>query len=102
MTNLSKKTATSVRHDNGAIICRYHNTDIVKVEAGTVTLNSGGWRTVTTKRRMNQCFEEWGIPLRIFQSNFEWYIQQEGAARSHPFLENMTITFKAHQFLFNR
>ena len=93
MTNLSNKTATSVRYDDhGATVCRYHQTDIVKIKDGAVTLNSGGWRTVTTKRRMNQCFEEWGLPFYLYQEKGEWKVSGNGKNKGlFDFSDNMTL-----------
>jgi len=48
---------------------RFHKTIIVRIHRdGTYTLNSGGWRTVTTKWRINGY-----SPARVTQMNFEWY-----------------------------
>lgn len=66
------KRNTFERHDNGETIIRLHGTDIVrKTKDGRVVLNSGGWKTVTTKDRMNdhlpagyrlsQCGGAWSI-----------------------------------------
>ena len=99
MTNINLKqlTATSVRTVNGITICRYHNTDIATFNhtTKTVTLNSGGWHTATTKRRINQCFVAWGLPYHLFQSTHQWYVTRhigngwEDTAVS--FKDNMTL-----------
>lgn len=48
---------------------RLHNTTVVLFSAnGSVTLNSGGWKTVTTKDRMNKA------GVRVYQEKFVWYI----------------------------
>lgn len=55
-----------------------HSTVIVKVwDDGFVTLNSGGFRTATTKTAMNQVLNENGIPLQVFQRDGSWFV-------SHP------------------
>ena len=41
----------------------------------TITLNSGGYRTATTKRRMNQAFQEFGYNARVFSKNFDLFCQ---------------------------
>ena len=54
------------------IVVILHNTPIVCFEpSGKISLNSGGWHTVTTKRRINQCLPE-GYSIR--QRNFKWDI----------------------------
>lgn len=55
--------------DNNTMGIRYHGTYIVKIHAnGNFTLDNGGYRTKTTKQRINEY-----SPARIFQKNFEWY-----------------------------
>ena len=40
----------------------------------TITLNSGGYRTATTKRRMNEVSEEYDLGFKVYQKNVDWYI----------------------------
>lgn len=46
--------ATSVYTGLGITNIQYHGTKVVRFDAETITLDSGGWRTATTKTRMNQ------------------------------------------------
>lgn len=47
-----------------------HDTAIVTAHPdGTFTLNTGGWQTITTKRRINEF-----SPAQIFQHKWNWYI----------------------------
>lgn len=56
--------------DNTCIIIRQHNTDIITYyQDGTVRLNSGGWRTLTTKDRLNQLTR-----ACISQEKGIWYV----------------------------
>jgi hypothetical protein len=52
--------ATRIRVDSEkAVHVRYHDTDVVTLQAdGTVTLRTGGWPTVTTMARMNEWLPE--------------------------------------------
>jgi hypothetical protein len=43
------KRATRVYYENGYIVVRYHSTDVVRFNDKEIILNSGGWRTATTK-----------------------------------------------------
>ena len=44
-----------IRRSEKMIVIRLHNTDIITFyENGAIGLNSGGWKTVTTKDRMNR------------------------------------------------
>ena len=55
--------------EDGSFAVRLHVTDVVIIrEDGTYTLNTGGWRTVTTKDRMNK----YG-PCCIYSKRGIWY-----------------------------
>lgn len=58
--------------NNGTdIALRLHNTDILVYHAnGDITLYTGGWRTVTTKARMNEFLSGWSIG----QSKGQWFL----------------------------
>ena len=54
---------------------RYHNTEVAQYwPDGTIRLDSGGWRTSTTKERIN-----WGLPsgYRLTQDRGVWYLNEE-------------------------
>lgn len=57
---------------------QYHETMIVKTypEFGhlVVELNTGGWRGVTTKRKMNQAAWQFGLGYTVHQHNHEWFV----------------------------
>ena len=70
---------TEVRFHDGRTIVRLHSTDIVDVDTrdNTITLNTGGWNTVTTKERMNTVLSAFNSPYRVYQRNFQWYVQMQ-------------------------
>ena len=56
---------------NGDFGIKLHKTFVVIIHCdNTWTLNSGGWRTVTTKQRINEY-----APGYVSQKNFEWFMQ---------------------------
>ena len=60
----------TVRYRKGAtVIYRLHRTDIIVESGDTVTLYCGGYRTVTTKDRINRF-----SPVRIHSDKGIWYI----------------------------
>lgn len=69
------KVATNVICENGITKVYYHNTCIVEFSNNHVLLNTGGWNTVTTKRRMNQVSEWFNLGFTVYQKNFIWYVQ---------------------------
>ena len=75
------------------IVVRLHQTDIVNFFAdGRVTLHTGGYRTVTTKERMNQF-----ITGKIYQKAGAWFYAYCGSdgmvCWEHPdsFIEGFTV-----------
>jgi hypothetical protein len=67
------KTATRVEVTDTAVKIFYHSTAIVEIRDGSVILNNGGWTTRTTKLRMNQAAEFFGIDFHVFQKKSTWY-----------------------------
>jgi hypothetical protein len=72
-SRVSKK-ATSYRKTDEAIIFKLYGTDIVTVYPKKVVLNSGGYRTMTTKRRMNQISDELGLGYQVYSEKGEWVV----------------------------
>jgi hypothetical protein len=57
------------------LLVTYHNTIVVKVVNDRfVILNTGGWYTNTTKRRMNQASMQYKLGYSVYQSDFLWYV----------------------------
>ena len=70
---------------NDGIAVRLHATNVVVIHPdNTYTLNTGGWRTVTTKDRINKY-----SPVRVHQRKYEWYITMNG--KEYPFIEGMVV-----------
>lgn len=80
---------------DGALRVRYHTTDIVVVDStGLITLNSDGWRTATTKRRMNQTANQCNLGFQVVQHKGEWFVQfyKDGRVyRTMRFQDGMTF-----------
>ena len=53
---------------------RYHDTDVVEFSRNHIVLDSGGYWTATTKRRMNQAADYFGLSFKIRQSAGVWYV----------------------------
>lgn len=81
------------RRENGDVVIRLHHTDIItRKPNGDIILNSGGWRTVTTKDRMN---EYMGHGLSISQHKGVWTLhvpwQAHKAAGPYLYADGMVI-----------
>lgn len=75
---------------DGETILRLHRTDIArKRKDGSVVLDSGGYKTVTTKDRMNIL-----IPAgySLYQCSGVWYVRQTGGDRkAMPYFDGIQI-----------
>jgi hypothetical protein len=60
-----------IEYNNGNSAIRLHNTDIITFAGKKIILNSGGWRTVTTKDRINKY-----SPARLYQNKGLWYLSE--------------------------
>jgi len=68
-------TATRVWQDDaGNTHVRYHNTDVVSFNDRWITLRTGGYKTVTTKARMNQASNQFSLGYGVFQRAGEWHV----------------------------
>lgn len=54
----------------------YIKTMIVKWDDQHVTLDSGGWRTVTTKRKMCQASRQFDLGYCVYQKDHDWFVRQ--------------------------
>ena len=70
--------ATSIRRDQDGYTCvRYHQTDVVRFKDESIILNTGGWFTATTKVRMNQASNQFGLGFHVYQKSHEWFVRME-------------------------
>lgn len=102
MANKVHGVETSIRkRPDGTLIIRYHQTDVVTVKPDrTIILNTGGWRTATTKKRMNQAAIQYKLGYKVFQKNKNWYVQitkTDGTYLIDRFDGNF-LTIPAHVF----
>lgn len=95
---------TYLRDYGEYIAVKLHSTEIVTFRAGSVTLRSGGWQTITTKARMN-CYlpagvwegAEWQGPrASIWQECRRWYLSVSNSwggrpAATYHYAEGITL-----------
>ncbi len=90
MYKLSNYATTVADHD-GKTCVTYHSTCIVEWTNKTITLRSGGWETVTTKRKMNQAANQFNLGFQVFQKSYEWFVTtRDGQTR--PFIDGMALS----------
>jgi len=67
-----------------------HGNLIARIGETWIELFDGGWQTVTTKSRLNALLSAFGMDGEyVFQKNFQWFVQYEGA--SIPFFSGMRL-----------
>lgn len=95
MDKLSNYRTTWTTNDAGGCVT-YANTPVVEWTDKTVTLRSGGYETVTTKRKMNQAANQFGLGFAVWQQDWQWFVSygsHDWAERVEmPFRDGMTFT----------
>ena len=79
---IGNNTYAYIEYD-GRVSIELHGTKVVVFSPnGLVKLNSGGYRTHTTKKRINQY-----SPVKVYQKNFEWFLSD-----GTPFEDNILVS----------
>lgn len=98
MTRMDKieSHATTISTDNGITRVQYHDTIVVEWHQADnkAVLRSGGWETVTTKNRINQAANQFGLPFHVYQEDYVWYVVTGDPFdwdNPQPFEDGMTI-----------
>lgn len=75
---------------NGNVTIRLHHTDVaVRNKDGSLTLNTGGWQTITTKSRLNSLLRQ--VNAYLYQSKGQWYISKVGADSTVPYFDGICV-----------
>lgn len=78
----------------------YHQTIVVEEQSdGRIKLDSGGWRTPTTKTRMNQAANEYHLGFAVASVKGSWRVAFEPdywAGSSIPFEDGMILPLINH------
>lgn len=98
-TNVIGTHKTSVCTTKGTTCVKYHWTNVVEFEPTNdgkylVTLNNGGWMTNTTKLRMNQTANQFGLGFSVYQKDFEWFVEITNGTHHRNAIDNVTIPFE--------
>ena len=73
-TRICRGVATRIYDDESGTHVQYHATVVVSFTESAVTLNSGGWRTVTTKLRMNQASNQFNLGFQVYSKRRAWFV----------------------------
>ncbi len=78
MDKLSSYKTVWIDNEEGGLVI-YQKTKIVEWDNnGNVTLNSDGWESVTTKRKMNQASNQFCLRFGVVQRDFKWFVVLDG------------------------
>ena len=80
LQTIGKHATTVVRSEQETHVT-YHNTKVVSFDHENIILNTGGWKTPTTKIRMNQTSNEYDLGYRVFQHEYEWFVDYKTITR---------------------
>lgn len=81
--------STTIKEDDGMVIVTYHKTDVVKFNENMIILDSGGWRTQTTRSRMNRMSNDFDLGYSVYQKNKKWFVKYKGIALN--FYDGITL-----------
>ena len=87
---------TSVMATGDRLSVIYAETLIVEKVGDTITLDSGGWETVTTKRKMNQAARQFALGYSVYQKDYRWFVAMPDG-QTVPFRDGMTFPRYATQ-----
>lgn len=75
---------TSFRDQDGALVGVYRGTPVVRQLNRMITLKTGGWKSRTTKLRMNQFANTYcHSAFKVFQKDSQWFVSV--GDRTFPF-----------------
>lgn len=80
---------TTIASDVTHTVITYHRTQVVRYNSQEIILNSGGWRTSTTKTRMNQASNQFNLEYYVFQRDYEWFVDYQG--EEIPFTDGLVL-----------
>ena len=92
---LSSYKTTWADLPNNGVTVTYQQTEIVRNEGNKITLRSGGWETVTTKRKMNQASHQFALGYSVYQRDYSWYVDLPNG-ETVPFEDGMTFDRYQH------
>lgn len=72
------RSTTLYKGEDGFTTLVYHSTEVVKFSDEKIILNTGGWKTATTKARMNAMAHAFDLGFSVFQKDWNWFIKFKG------------------------
>ena len=84
--------ATSHYVKDGILHVIYHGTEVVRMDFNhdILLLDTGGWKTNTTKARMNQASNQYNLGYTVYQKDYQWYVELD-SGEVIPFKDNKLV-----------
>lgn len=82
--------ATTVAQAGPLLRVTYHSTAIVTASADLITLRTGGWDSVTTRRKMNQAARQFDLGYGVYRDKGKSFVDGPGFTR-RPLTDGMTF-----------
>lgn len=84
---------TTISERNGNTCVTYHSTVIVEWDRENIILRTGGWKSVTTKRKMNQASLQFNLGFGVYQRKGDWFVRLPGQSwdDKHPAFDGDTF-----------
>lgn len=79
---------TTIANDKTHTVVTYQTTRIVRFNGREIILDSGGWESVTTKRKMNQASNQFDLGYGVMQKNGVWTVRLPNG-KTVPFVDGM-------------
>lgn len=79
-----------IEYKDGSKAYRLHKTDVVIFKGDSFYLNTDGWKTVTTKDRINKYMPQ---GYYIQQKNYQWWLVMPDGSKL-PYNDNIRIIYK--------
>ena len=74
---LNKKGNTRVIPYFDGFIIKLYETSIIIFNSEIIVLNSGGYKTSTTKNRMNHAAREFNLNFNVYQKKGQWFVNDQ-------------------------
>ena len=77
----------------GVLCVVYHKTTVVEASPDVVKLDTGGYRTATTKTRMNQAARQFDLGYTVRQKDYDWFVTTKAGCER---MAGNSIAFDRH------
>jgi hypothetical protein len=99
---LAKKGNTTVIKETGGWFVKLYATVVIRRTGNVVTIDTGGYNTVTTRARINQACNEYNLPFTVGTHKGDIYLWfRDERAQAHYMLQNGAVPDRVGRFYFD-